>query len=124
GPGSASQYLLRLINLAAQKYGIDLKKPFEDLPPKQQHILVYGPPKGEAPRTGVHGVLAYLPDSIDEARSEGYRELMMGFMSATPWPVCRGKRFRPEALAVKSGRPVMRGFPARPLNRRAPGGPK
>ncbi len=49
GPGSASQYLLKLIHLAAERYKIDLKIPFEDLPPKQQHILVYGPPKSEAP---------------------------------------------------------------------------
>ncbi len=60
GPGSASQYLLKLVHLAAGRYDIDLKLPFEDLPPKQQHILVYGPPKGEAPRTGFHGILAYL----------------------------------------------------------------
>ena len=86
GPGSASQYLLKLIHLAAERYKIDLSKPFEDLPPKQQHILVYGPPKGEGPRTGFHGVLAYLRDSIEEARSEGYREYMMSFMSATPCP--------------------------------------
>jgi len=52
GPGSASQYLLKLIHLAAERYKIDLKLPFEDLPPRQQHILVYGPPKNDAPRTG------------------------------------------------------------------------
>jgi len=117
GPGSASQYLLRLINLAAQKYGIDLKKPFEDLPPKQQHILVYGPPKGEAPRTGFHGILSYLRDSIDEARSDGYREYMMNFMSATPCPACRGKRLRPESLAVKINGMSIADFTALPLNR-------
>src|SRR3569833_882818 len=117
GPGSASQYLLRLINLAAQKYGIDLKKPFEDLPPKQQHILVYGPPKGEAPRTGFHGILSYLRDTIDEARSDGYREYMMNFMSATPCPVCRGKRLRPESLAVKINGMSIADFTALPLNR-------
>jgi excinuclease ABC subunit A len=32
GPGSASQYLLKLIHLAADRYKIDLKLPFEDLP--------------------------------------------------------------------------------------------
>jgi excinuclease ABC subunit A len=117
GPGSASQYLLRLINLAAQKYSIDLKKPFEDLPPKQQHILVYGPPKGEAPRTGFHGILSYLRDTIDEARSDGYREYMMSFMSATPCPVCRGKRLRPESLAVKINGMSIADFTALPLNR-------
>ena len=117
GPGSASQYLLRLINLASQRYDIDLKKPFEDLPPKQQHILVYGPPKGEAPRTGFHGILSYLRDTIDEARSDGYREYMMNFMSATPCPACRGKRLRPESLAVKINGMSIADFTSLPLNR-------
>ena len=117
GPGSASQYLLKLINLAAQRYDIDLKKPFEDLPPKQQHILVYGPPKNETSRTGFHGILSYLRDSVDEARSDGYREYMMNFMSATPCPVCRGKRLRPESLAVKINGLSIADFTAMPLNR-------
>src|ERR1700690_41719 len=117
GPGSASQYLLKLINLAADRYGIDLKLPFEDLPVKHQHILVYGPPKGEAPRTGFHGILDFLRDSIDEARSEGYREYVINFMSATPCPVCRGKRLRPESLAVKIGGLSIADFTALPLNR-------
>jgi excinuclease ABC subunit A len=117
GPGSASQYLLKLINLAADRYEIDLKQPFEDLPPKQQHILVYGPPKNEAPRTGFHGILTYLRDTIEEARSDGYREYMMNFMSATPCPVCRGKRLRPESLAVKIGGLSIADFTELPLNR-------
>jgi excinuclease ABC subunit A len=117
GPGSASQYLLKLIHLAAERYSINLKTPFEDLPPKHQHILVYGPPKGEAPRTGFHGILAYLRDSTEEARSDGYREYMMNFMSATPCPVCRGKRLRPESLAVKVGGLSIADFTALSLNR-------
>jgi excinuclease ABC subunit A len=117
GPGSASQYLLRLVRLAADRYKIDLKVPFEDLPVKQQHVLVYGPPKGEAPRTGFHGILAFLRDSIEEARSDGYREYMMSYMSATPCPVCRGKRLRPESLAVKIGGLSIADFTALPLNR-------
>ena len=117
GPGSASQYLLRLIHLAADRYNIDLKTPFEDLPPKQQHILVYGPPKGEAPRTGFHGILSFLRDSVDEAHSDGYREYMMSYMSATPCPVCRGKRLRPESLAVKIGGLSIADFTSLPLNR-------
>ncbi len=117
GPGSSSQYLLRLIHLAADRYKIDLKVPFEDLPPKQQHILVYGPPKGEGPRTGFHGILTWLRDSVEDAKSEGYREFMMGYMSATPCPVCRGKRLRPESLAVKVGGLSIADFTALPLNR-------
>jgi excinuclease ABC subunit A len=117
GPGSSSQYLLKLIHLAADRYDIDLKLPFEDLPVKQQHILVYGPPKNEAPRTGFHGILTFLRDSIEEARSDGYREYMMNYMSATPCPVCRGKRLRPESLAVKIGGLSIADFTALPLNR-------
>jgi excinuclease ABC subunit A len=117
GPGSASQYLIKLIQLAAERYKIDLKLPFEDLPAKQQHILVYGPPKGEAPRTGFHGILDYLRNNVEEARSEGYREYMMSFMSASPCPVCRGKRLRPESLAVKVGGMSIADLTALPLNR-------
>jgi excinuclease ABC subunit A len=117
GPGSSSQYLLKLIHLAADRYKIDLKLPFEDLPPKQQHILVYGPPKGETSRTGFHGILSFLRDTIEEARSDGYREYMMNYMSATPCPVCRGKRLRPESLAVKIGGLSIADFTALPLNR-------
>jgi excinuclease ABC subunit A len=117
GPGSASQYLIKLIELAAERYKIDLKIPFEDLPARQQHILVYGPPKGEGPRTGFHGILAYLRDNIEEARSDSYREYMMSFMSAAPCPVCRGKRLRPESLAVKVGGLSIADFTALPLNR-------
>jgi excinuclease ABC subunit A len=117
GPGSSSQYLVKLIQLAADRYKIDLKVPFEDLPPRQQHILVYGPPKGEAPRTGFHGILAYLRDNAEDARSDSYREYMMSFMSAAPCPVCRGKRLRPESLAVEVGGLSIAGFTALSLNR-------
>jgi excinuclease ABC subunit A len=117
GPGSASQYLLRLINIAADRYDINLKTPFEDLPANHQRILVYGPPKNETSRTGFHGILAYLRQTIEEARSDGYRDYMMNFMSATPCPTCRGKRLRPESLAVKINGMSITDFTALPLNR-------
>jgi excinuclease ABC subunit A len=117
GPGSASQYLLRLIQLAAEKYKIDLKKPFEQLTAKQQELLLYGPPKTEAPRTGFHGILAWLRDNLEESRSDTYREWMMNYMSASTCPACKGRRLRPESLAVKVGDLSIAGFTALPLNR-------
>jgi len=117
GPGSSSQYLLKLLNLTATRYGIDLSEPFEDLPARLQHILVYGPPKNEGPRTGFHGILAYLRDSMEDSRTETYREYMMNFMSATPCPTCRGKRLRPESLAVKIGGLSISDFTALPLKK-------
>ena len=117
GPGSASQYLLKLIKLAADRYKIDLKKPFEKLPQKQQELLLYGPPKGEAPRTGFHGILAYLRDALEESKSEAYRDWMMNYMSASVCPACKGKRLRPESLAVKVGGRSIADFTALPLGR-------
>jgi excinuclease ABC subunit A len=117
GPGSASQYLLKLVKLAAERYKIDLKQPFEQLPAKQQDLLLYGPPKGEAPRTGFHGILAYLRDALEESKSDGYREWMMNYMSASTCPVCKGRRLRPESLAVKVGGLSIADFTALPLNR-------
>ena len=100
GPGSASAYLLRLIKLAADKYRINLKVPFADLSKPQQDLFLYGPPKNEVGRTGFHGIFAYLRSNLDETKSEGYREYMMQYMSATPCPRCQGRRLRPESLAV------------------------
>jgi len=117
GPGSNSQYLVKLLHLAATRYEIDLKVPFEDLPARQQHILVYGPPRNEVPRTGFHGILAFLRDAMEDARSESYRESMMHYMSATPCPVCRGKRLRPESLAVRVGGLSISDLTALPLKR-------
>ncbi|WP_263357449.1 excinuclease ABC subunit UvrA [Acidicapsa ligni] len=117
GPGSASQYLLKLIHLAADRYKIDLKVPFEQLPNKHQHLLVYGPPRTEAPRTGFHGILSFLRDGMEDAKSDGYREYMMNFMSASTCPTCRGKRLRPESLAVKVGGLSISDFTALSLNR-------
>ncbi len=83
GPGSGSAYLLRLIKLAADKYKIDLKRPFEDLPEPHQKLLLYGPPRNEAGRTGFHGIFGYLRDTMEESKSETFREYYMQYMSAT-----------------------------------------
>jgi excinuclease ABC subunit A len=100
GPGSASQYLLRLIKLFAEKAKINLKQPFEALEKEQQDVLLFGPPRSEAARTGFHGILPYLRDSLEDSKSEGYREYMMQYMSANECSQCHGRRLRPESLAV------------------------
>ena len=117
GPGSASQYLNRLIGIAAQRYKIDLKQPFEQLPQKQQDLLLYGPGQAEAPRTGFHGILAYLRDSLEEAKSDAYREWMMQYMSASECPVCHGQRLRPASLAVRIDGMSIAEFTALPMER-------
>src|ERR1700733_13458660 len=116
GPGSGSQYLARLVKLAAQKYKIPIQKPFEELTEKQQELLLYGP-GAEAPRTGFHGVFQWLRDSLEESKSDSYREWLLGYMSATACPVCHGKRLRPAPSPVKGNDPSIPDFPGLPLGR-------
>jgi excinuclease ABC subunit A len=116
GPGSGSQYLARLVKLAAQKYKIPIQKPFEELTEKQQELLLYGPGT-EAPRTGFHGVFSWLRDSLEESKSDSYREWLLGYMSATTCPVCHGKRLRPASLAVKVNDLSIADFTGLPLGR-------
>ena len=117
GPGGGSQYLNRLLKLAAQRYKIDLGKPFEELSEKHQKLLLHGPGREEAPRTGFHGILAYLRDSLEESKSESYRDWLLNYMSATVCPACQGKRLRPESLAVKVGALSIADFTSLPLRR-------
>jgi excinuclease ABC subunit A len=117
GPGSASQYLHKLLHLAAARYKIDLSVPFEQLTTRIQELLLYGPERAEAPRTGFHGILAWLRESLSESRSETYREWMLNYMSASTCPVCQGRRLRPESLAVKVGNLSIAEFTAMPLER-------
>jgi excinuclease ABC subunit A len=100
GPGSGSAYLLRLIKLFSEKSKINIRQPFEDLTTEQQNLFLYGPPRNEAGRTGFHGIFNYLRANLEDTKSDGYREYMMQYMSASVCPRCQGKRLRPESLAV------------------------
>jgi excinuclease ABC subunit A len=101
GPGSGSSYLQRMIGIVATAFKIDLATPFEKFPPKTQNLLLYGPEEREAPRLGFRGVIGFLKQNMEESTSEGYREWLLGYMSATTCPACHGMRLRPESLGVK-----------------------
>src|SRR5260370_42461796 len=47
------------------------------------------------------GILKFLERNFEESNSDTYREWITQYMSATLCSVCRGKRLRPESLAVK-----------------------
>jgi len=117
GPGSASAILKRTLELAAYAHGFELNTPFEKLPVKTQQLILYGYPPIGAPghsNDDAHkakgksdkgfrfqGVLKFLQRNFEESNSDSYREWMTQYMSATLCNVCRGKRLRPESLAVK-----------------------
>jgi excinuclease ABC subunit A len=100
GPGSGSQNLQHMLQIAATAHGFELSTPFERFPEKIQNLLLYGE-AGKGGKTGFKGILGYLKLSLEESSSDSYREWLMDFMSATECPACHGKRLRPESLAVK-----------------------
>ncbi|HZS28771.1 MAG TPA: excinuclease ABC subunit UvrA [Candidatus Angelobacter sp.] len=117
GPGSGSTYLQRMLEIVAASFKLDLSTPFEKFPAKIQNLLLYGPEEKEAPRLGFRGVLGFLKQNLEESTSESYREWMLGYMSATVCPVCRGKRLRPESVAVKVNGLSIADFTALPVAR-------
>jgi excinuclease ABC subunit A len=116
GPGSASQNLIHQLQIVAAAHGFDLATPFEKLPEKIQNLLLYGE-AGKNGKTGFGGILGYLKNAIQESTSDTYRDFLMDYMSATECPACRGRRLRPESLAVQvKGRSVA-DFTALPVAR-------
>ncbi len=100
GPGSGSQNLRHMLEMAAAAHGFDLGMPFEKFPERIQHLLLNGE-AGKGGKTGFKGILGYLKQNLEESTSDSYREWLLDFMSATECPACHGKRLRPESLAVK-----------------------
>jgi excinuclease ABC subunit A len=116
GPGSSSQNLIHMLQITAAAYGIDLNTPFEKLPERLQNLLLYGEPS-RGGKSGFGGVLAYLKRNLDESASEGYRDFLMDYMSATECPACHGQRLRLESLAVKVNDLSIAQFTALPVTR-------
>jgi excinuclease ABC subunit A len=117
GPGSASQHLIRILQLAAEAYGFSLTTPFEQLPRKTQNLILYGPERDEKKKGGFLGVFAYLRQAMEESSSEAYRDWLLDHMSATTCPACHGQRLRPESLAVKVNGMSIADFTALPVSR-------
>ncbi|HSY12400.1 MAG TPA: excinuclease ABC subunit UvrA [Verrucomicrobiae bacterium] len=116
GPGSASQNLIRTLQLAAQAHGFDLSTPFEQLPRKTQNLILYGP-EANGKKRGFLGIFHYLRQAMEESSSETYRDWLLDHMSATTCPACHGKRLRPESLAVKVNGMSIADFTALPVSR-------
>jgi excinuclease ABC subunit A len=116
GPGSASQNLVRSIQLVVQAYGFDLTTPFEKFPDKIQNLLLYGEPQ-RGGKTGFLGILGHLKQNLEASTSDTYREYLLDFMSATECSVCQGKRLRPESLAVRVNGMSIADFTSLPIAR-------
>ena len=116
GPGSASQNLIHMLQITATAYGLDLSTPFEKFSEKVQNFLLLGE-SGKGGKTGFSGILAYLKRALEESTSEGYRDFLLDYMSATECPACHGQRLRPESLAVKVNGLSIADFTGLPVSR-------
>ena len=99
----------------AAHYGFSLDTPFKDLPKEAQNVLLYGT-GGEKIKmdytreygSGTHyvafeGVLNNMQRRYNETASEWAREELEQYMSQVDCPECRGRRLKPESLAVTVG---------------------
>ncbi|MGA8154456.1 MAG: excinuclease ABC subunit UvrA [Terriglobales bacterium] len=116
GPGSASQNLIHMLQITATAHGFNLSMPFEKFPEKIQNLLLYGE-AGKGGKTGFVGILAYLKRVLEESTSDGYRDFLLDYMSATECPACHGQRLRPESLAVKVNGMSIAEFTGLPVSR-------
>jgi excinuclease ABC subunit A len=113
---SGSNYYERLVQAIADKYGVDLDVPWEDLPESDQDLFLWGD-EGERVyvsyrnRMGrrrsymapMEGVVEHLERRYRDTDSDWSRERIEEFMSVRPCPACKGARLRPESLAVTVG---------------------
>src|ERR1700683_1470144 len=116
GPGSSSQNLIHMLQIAAMAHGVNLSTPFEKFPEKVQNLLLFGE-AGKAGKTGFSGILGYLKRVLEESTSDGYRDFLLDYMSATECPACHGQRLRPESLAVKVNGLSIADFTSLPISR-------
>jgi len=116
GPGSASQNLIHMLQITAAAHGLDLSTPFEKFPERIQNLLLCGE-AGKGGKTGFVGILAYLKRVLQESTTEGYRDFLLDYMSATECPACHGQRLRPESLAVKVNGISIADFTRLPVSR-------
>jgi excinuclease ABC subunit A len=112
GPGGSSGLMQQAVGEAAKRLRINLSKPFEDLPQKSQQALLNG--SGDFP-----GIIKILERAFEDY-SEGYRDYLMDFMSATTCPECRGRRLRASSRAVLVKGISISDFAALPVSRALP----
>src|SRR5438309_4509896 len=111
-----STFYESVIQAIADRYEIDLDKPWQDLTEEQQNRFLYGT-KGERVyvtyrnRMGrrrsymlaFEGMVPSLQRRYRETDSGQQRERIEEYMSFRPCPACGGARLKPEVLAVTVG---------------------
>ncbi len=113
GPKEEGGYYWQSLQAAARFFGVDLDKPVKSLSKEQLDVVLYGTRGREIPikyksvrgheftfARDFEGVVGNLERRYRETNSEYIRERITEYMSDKPCPTCKGRRLRPEAIAV------------------------
>jgi len=110
---SSSPYYAQTLEALGKAYGFKLGDKFKDLSAEAQEAILRGTGEREVTfqyddglrsyktTKTFEGVIPNLERRWKETESAWMREEIERFMSATPCPVCKGYRLKPESLAVK-----------------------
>lgn len=109
--GNSDSYAYALFSALMEKYNFDLDTPFNELPEKIQHMILYGADqKVSFTFSGMYGtktyeyvfegVLANTKKRYEETYSESAKQEYEALMTSVPCSACHGARLKPEILAV------------------------
>jgi excinuclease ABC subunit A len=111
---SGDSYYRQLLEAAATQQGISMKMPVRELSPADLNYVLYGGRRGEQVTlryktsqgqkrtytTHFEGVVPNLRRRHREASSDQAKQEIERYMAERDCPVCKGRRLKPEALAV------------------------
>ncbi|HEU4448953.1 MAG TPA: excinuclease ABC subunit UvrA, partial [Gaiellaceae bacterium] len=113
--GSTSYYE-SIIQAIAERYEIDVDRPWQELTEEQQSLFLHGTDgdkiyvtyrnrmgRRRAYMLAFEGIVPSLERRYKETDSSQQRERIEEYMSFRPCPACKGARLRPEVLAVTVG---------------------
>ena len=118
---AGDSYYRQLLEAAAAQQGISMEVPVRELPPAQVNYILFGGRRGEQVtlqyktaqglertyNTHFEGVIPNLQRRYREATSDYAKEEIERYMAQRACPVCKGRRLKPEALAVTiAGKPI------------------
>jgi excinuclease ABC subunit A len=127
-----STYYESVVQAIADRYEIDVDKPWRELAEEQQNLFLYGTDgdkvyvtyrnrmgRRRAYMLAFEGIVPSLGRRYRETDSAGQRERIEEYMSFRPCPVCKGARLKPEVLAVTVGDRNIHEFTQMSVNRAA-----
>ncbi len=113
---SSTDYYTDLLTSVCHNFGIDMEKPFKDLPQEHQDIILYGSDeivKLTVKQFGTNryksqyshymGVIPYLEKKYHDANGDYWQEEIEKYMITKPCVACGGARLKPFPLAVTVG---------------------